>query len=99
MAGKVYLDGRRLARTAPFDDVQISTGDHEIKVIHEATGATYTETIVVYPNEPFTIEPPFKAAAGPGQLEAPETGRTTAPLTAPTTPAPQPADDNPWGPR
>ena len=51
----VYVDGEKLAKTAPLRDVELAPGSHEIRVVNEALGLDHTESVVVAAGQVATV--------------------------------------------
>ncbi len=43
----VYVDGRKQQAKAPFANLQLSAGSHEVRVVNEALGLDHTQTVTV----------------------------------------------------
>lgn len=51
----VYVDGKKLGKTAPLRDVELSAGPHEIRVANEALGLDQTEQVTVAAGQAVTV--------------------------------------------
>jgi serine/threonine protein kinase len=52
---KVYVDGKELPKTAPFKDVSLPAGTHEVRVENTELGLSKTETRRFAPGEVYTL--------------------------------------------
>jgi serine/threonine protein kinase len=51
----VYVDGTKLAKTAPLRDVEIPAGSHEVRLVNEAAGLDVTQTVSVEAGKAATV--------------------------------------------
>ncbi len=51
----VFVDGKKLKKTAPLRDVEIAAGTHEVRLVNEAAGIDVTQTITVEAGKPSTM--------------------------------------------
>jgi hypothetical protein len=52
---KVYVDGKELPKTAPFKEVSLAAGTHEVKVENPELGLSQVETRRFAPGEVYTL--------------------------------------------
>jgi hypothetical protein len=51
----VYVDGKKLAAQAPFANVAVPAGTHDVRVENPAVGLNYTQQITVNPGGSVTV--------------------------------------------
>jgi len=51
----VFVDGTKLAKTAPLRNVEIAAGTHEVRLVNEAAGLDVTETVTVVAGKAATV--------------------------------------------
>jgi outer membrane protein OmpA-like peptidoglycan-associated protein len=51
----VYIDGQKLSRSAPFDDVDVPVGPHEVWIASHKLGLDYTVAVDIRPGETTTL--------------------------------------------
>ena len=89
--GIASIDGRSLTKSAPFTNLDVEPGRHELRVSNPRVGLEWVTTIDVVPGELLTVVVP----AGPKGPVVPVTAPAPAPAPKPA-PAPIDPSDDPW---